>query len=132
MSSGPIATLALALVVSAAACKDDPALAGPAVQPAQPAPPAPRLSPTRPAPAAPSATSPAAPGAAETCADAWLAAHELDALGDAEPRSYPGGTPLFDERTGLRTDRVSYLFAKRADLRAACTPPTAAGGALTR
>ena len=117
MSSGSIAALALALAVSVAACKDDPAPAPPALQPAPAAPPAP----ARPAPSTPTAMPPPA-ATAEACVDAWLAAHKLDALGDAEATSYPGGTPLFDERTGLRTDRLRYLFTKRADLRAACAP----------
>ncbi|MBS2021797.1 MAG: hypothetical protein JST92_05265, partial [Deltaproteobacteria bacterium] len=54
------------------------------------------------------------------CVDAWLSAHALNTYGDKPDTMYPGGTPLFNERTGARTDRLTYLFGKNAELKAAC------------
>jgi hypothetical protein len=88
------------LAVVAAACTERPA-AAPA-----PAPPAP---------------APAAPSPAEACADRWLAAHNLNPYGDPPETSYTGGTPLFDERTGQRKDRLGHLFGKHEALKTACS-----------
>jgi len=76
----------------------------------EPAPPA-----AAPAPKPP----PADPAAA--CADGWLAERKLNEFGDAPGTMYTGGTPLFDEKTGQRKDRLAHLFAKHAELRAKCT-----------
>ena len=35
---------------------------------------------------------------------------------------YMGGTPLFDERTGERTDRLVFVYRRHAEARAACQP----------
>jgi hypothetical protein len=69
----------------------------------------------KPAPVAP------APSPAETCADRWLAAQGLNTYGDTPGTNYAGGTPLFDERTGQRKDRLAHLFAKHEALKAACS-----------
>ncbi len=45
-------------------------------------------------------------------ADAWLTAQQLNQYGDRADTVYPGGTPLFNEATGQRTDRYEYLKAK--------------------
>ena len=98
MPSGPIAALAFAFALAAAACdeKTAPRAAPPSARPAAP------VSPT------------------EACADAWLAAHQRNPFGDPEGTSYAGGTPLFDERSGVRTDRLQHLLGKLPDQRAAC------------
>ncbi len=59
---------------------------------------------------------------AEACADAWLTRHHLNQYGDPEGTMYPGGTPLFNERTGQRIDRLTWLFSRHADLNAECGP----------
>jgi hypothetical protein len=35
---------------------------------------------------------------------------------------YAGGSPLFDERTGTRTERLDYIFAKHPAIKQACSP----------
>lgn len=118
MSSGSIAALTLALAACSPACRDNAApatSAAPGVQAARPAPPAP-------APIGAAALAAAQSASVEACADAWLTAHKRDELGDTETRAYGGGSPLFDERTGVRTDRVTYLLGKLPELRAACAP----------
>ena len=54
------------------------------------------------------------------CEDAWLAAHHLNEYGDPPGTLYAGGTPLFDEKTGKRTDRHQLLYKNQPSLRAAC------------
>ena len=44
--------------------------------------------------------------------DAWLQQNNLNQYGDPKDRVYAGGTPLFDERTGERTDRYDYIVKK--------------------
>jgi len=56
----------------------------------------------------------------ESCLDAWLAQRGLNAYGDPPGTMYMGGTPLFDEATGERRDRVAYLIAKLPELAKAC------------
>ena len=109
MGSAKSATV-LALLGFAAACVDKPvqpaAVAGHAA--AAPAPVS--------APAARTAVA-----AAESCADRWLAEHSLNPFGDPPETNYPGGTPLFDERTGVKRNRLEHLFAKSAALKSACS-----------
>lgn len=56
----------------------------------------------------------------EKCVDRWLAERKLDAYGSPEGTMYAGGTPLFDERTGRRVDRLEYVYKKHPEARAAC------------
>ena len=93
---------ALAAALALAACKE---AAAPA--PAEP-----------PAAKAPVAASP--PPAPSGCVDQWLAAQHLNEFGDPAGTMYPGGTPLFDERTGQRKDRLQYLHARLPALQTAC------------
>lgn len=60
-----------------------------------------------------------APGR-ESCVDRWLAARQLDRYGHKQGTMYAGGTPLFDERTGERTDRLEYIFARHPAAKQAC------------
>ena len=62
------------------------------------------------------------PATAEGCVDAWLAARDLDKYGSPKGTMYMGGTPLFDERTGERTDRLTFVYAKHPEAKAACSP----------
>ena len=62
----------------------------------------------------------APPAVAGSCLDRQLAAKGLNAFGDPEGTMYPGGTPLFDEKTGRTTPREQYVLAKHADLARAC------------
>ncbi len=57
---------------------------------------------------------------AQSCLDAQLAKRGLNQFGDPPDTMYPGGTPLFDETTGKRTDREAYVFARHPDIAAAC------------
>ncbi len=58
--------------------------------------------------------------ALETCVDRWLQAHKLDPYGHEEGTMYAGGSPLFNEATGERRDRLEYVFARQPDARKAC------------
>ncbi|ATB48365.1 hypothetical protein [Corallococcus macrosporus] len=58
--------------------------------------------------------------AQEACVDAWLQKQGLDAYGNPEGSMYAGGTPLFDERTGERTDRLDFIFKNKPEARQAC------------
>ena len=58
--------------------------------------------------------------AREACVDAWLEAHDLNEFGDPPDTVYIGGTPLFDERTGKRADRLEHVLARHAELREIC------------
>ncbi len=78
-----------------------------------PAPPAPAPSPPPPA---------AKPSAAEDCLARELAARGLNEFGDPPGTAYAGGTPLFDEKTGQRTDRAAHVFARHPDIARACAP----------
>lgn len=44
--------------------------------------------------------------------DSWLEQNNLNQYGDSKDTMYAGGTPLFDERTGDRTDRYEYILKK--------------------
>jgi hypothetical protein len=72
-----------------------------------------RASPPAPAAAAPD-------GQAMSCVDVWLAQRDLNQFGDPVGTMYPGGTPLFDERTGRSTDRIDHLLRKHPELQQAC------------
>jgi hypothetical protein len=66
-------------------------------------------------------TAPKQPAAAaQSCLDRQLAAKGLNQFGDPPDTVYPGGTPLFDEKTGKRTDRAAYVFARHPDIALAC------------
>lgn len=56
----------------------------------------------------------------QSCIDRQLAAKGLNQFGDPVETAYPGGTPLFDEKTGKSTDRAGYIFAKHPDIAQAC------------
>ncbi|HEX4382125.1 MAG TPA: hypothetical protein VH083_04225 [Myxococcales bacterium] len=69
----------------------------------------------------PAATEP--PPAAQTapaCVDQQLAKRNLDQFGGEQGTMYPGGTPLFQESTGKRTDRTRYVYAHHPDIAALC------------
>jgi hypothetical protein len=65
-------------------------------------------------------TAPAAAPAARSCLDVQLAAKALNEYGDPAGTMYPGGTPLFDEKTGRRISRENYVFEKHPDIARAC------------
>jgi len=100
----------------------------PGPEPAVRSSPAPAAAPPQrpdPTPKAPpkTTTAPRSPPGAETeerCLDAWLAAHGLNTYGDPPDRMYMGGTPLFDERTGVRTERRDYVYRSHPEARSAC------------
>ena len=82
-----------------------------------------------PARSADAAVAPPAPSG-EACVDAWLTKRGLDRFGHPGGTMYAGGTPLFDERTGVSTDRMRYVFARHPELYAVCpsaAPPDAGG-----
>lgn len=55
------------------------------------------------------------------CVDRWLGSKGLNQYGNAPGSMYMGGTPLFDERTGKRVDRVALVLRKHPLLRSACS-----------
>jgi hypothetical protein len=60
------------------------------------------------------------------CVDKWLADRGLDRYGNPSGAMYAGGTPLFDERTGQRRDRLQYVYERQPEARKACakaSPP---------
>jgi hypothetical protein len=48
-------------------------------------------------------------------ADAWLKEKGLNDYGDTKDTMYMGGTPLFNEMTGIQKDRLEYLNEKFPD-----------------
>jgi hypothetical protein len=48
--------------------------------------------------------------------DAWIEKNNLNMYGDPKDTMYTGGTPLFDERTGKKTDRYEYILKKHPEL----------------
>ena len=58
----------------------------------------------------------------EKCLDRWLSERKLDPYGMPEGTMYAGGTPLFDEATGRRIDRLEYVYRKHPDAKTACAP----------
>ncbi len=77
-----------------------------------------------PPPAPPNAGAAADAGRAaeEACVDAWISKNHLDPYGSPEGTLYAGGTPLFNEATGERTDRLEYIYAHHPDVKQACSP----------
>jgi hypothetical protein len=64
---------------------------------------------------------PPAPAISEdACVDDWLAQRGLDSYGNAGGTMYAGGTPLFDERSGQATDRLTYVYERQPGAKAAC------------
>jgi hypothetical protein len=117
-----IAALAL---FAAAGCRDKPP--EPQVHGAA----APDTPPPAPSPAEPEAAQPNAPrfstpqerearSGPEACVDQWLKERGLNQYGDPPDTLYAGGTPLFDEETGERTDRLEYVFKRHPELRERC------------
>ena len=82
------------------------------------------------APTSAPAPAPAQPVSLEACVDRWLNAQKLDAYGHPEGTMYAGGTPLFDEQTGERTDRLTYVFGRHPEAREACGPAIDAGSVV--
>ena len=66
------------------------------------------------------------PGA-EECMDRWLAQQKLDAFGAPLGTAYAGGTPTFDETSGVGHSRWEYLAAKFPGLVQACDGGRGAG-----
>lgn len=56
----------------------------------------------------------------EACVDAWLQSKALDQYGNKEGTMYMGGTPLFNERTGERTDRLEFVYNKHPEAKQKC------------
>lgn len=75
--------------------------------------------PTPPEP--PPATAPQL-SAEEKCVDGWLSAKQLDPYGNPAGTLYAGGSPLFDEATGEKKDRLKYVYHLQPDAKAACSP----------
>lgn len=71
-------------------------------------------------PPAPPVPPPGATAATQSCLDAELARRGLNEYGDPPGTMYAGGTPLFDESTGKRTDREAYVFAQHPEIARAC------------
>jgi hypothetical protein len=49
--------------------------------------------------------------------DEWIARNNLNPYGDSKDTMYFGGTPLFDERTGVTEDRYSYILRRHPELK---------------
>jgi hypothetical protein len=62
----------------------------------------------------------------EECLDKWLAEQKLDAYGSPQGTVYPGGTPAFDETSGVAQSRWDYVVAKYPGLRRTCDPSAGA------
>ena len=113
----PPKSVLAALALSAVAC------AKPERPAATPPPPPAARAEEKPAPPEPTPTPVSATRAAEeACVDKWLAERRLDPYGSPEGTLYSGGTPLFDERTGERVDRLDYVYKRQPLARAACRP----------
>ena len=61
----------------------------------------------------------------EACVDRWLATRRLDPYGSPAGTMYTGGTPLFDERTGERRDRLEYVYKRQPAASDVCRRPPA-------
>ena len=48
--------------------------------------------------------------------DFWLGRNQLNVYGDPPGTMYAGGTPLFDERSGVTKDRYVYILEHHPDL----------------
>jgi hypothetical protein len=49
--------------------------------------------------------------------DEWIARHGLNDYGDPPGTMYRGGSPLFDERTGVLKDRYLYILEHHPELK---------------
>ena len=49
--------------------------------------------------------------------DQWIARNGLNQYGDPPGTMYLGGSPLFDENTGIRKDRYQYILDKHPELK---------------
>lgn len=49
--------------------------------------------------------------------DQWIRENGLNEFGDQPGTVYAGGTPLFNEMTGRRTDRYEYILKRHPELR---------------
>lgn len=58
---------------------------------------------------------------AAPCVDRYLVEHGLNPFGDAPGTAYAGGSPLFDERTGLARDRVAAVLSRHPEIARACS-----------
>ena len=56
----------------------------------------------------------------DRCLDEALRKAHLNEFGDPPGTVYPGGSPLFDEKTGRVTRRRDYIRQHHPDLAAAC------------
>jgi hypothetical protein len=52
--------------------------------------------------------------------DRWIKEKNLNSYGDPKDTVYAGGTPLFDERTGERRDRLEYVYKRHPAARESC------------
>jgi hypothetical protein len=66
----------------------------------------------------------AAQAGPEACVDRWLESRGLDPYGMPKGTVYAGGSPLFDEQTGERGDRLEFVFFHHPEAREACAPGT--------
>jgi hypothetical protein len=57
---------------------------------------------------------------APPCLDKELQKRGLDKYGSEPGTMYPGGTPLFHEATGQRSDRAQYVYSHHPDIAKAC------------
>lgn len=64
----------------------------------------------------------AAQASEEACVDRWLADRGLDRYGSPPGTMYTGGSPLFDESTGVTMCRLEYVYARHPDALQACAP----------
>lgn len=53
--------------------------------------------------------------AEKTKIETWIIENDLNRYGDSKDTVYMGGTPLFNERTGERTDRYEYILRRHPD-----------------
>ncbi len=49
--------------------------------------------------------------------DEWVRSNGLNPYGDPQGTMYSGGTPLFDESTGLTKDRYQYILEQHPELK---------------
>jgi hypothetical protein len=49
--------------------------------------------------------------------DAWIKQNGRNQYGDPPNTFYPGGNPLFDERSGQLRDRYEYILSRHPELK---------------
>jgi hypothetical protein len=49
--------------------------------------------------------------------DEWIARNGLNPYGDPPGTMYLGGTPLYNEQTGLTRDRYQYILERHPELK---------------